>query len=58
MPAYRQAAQRDYAEVHALQIIMTRPYAEQDDAIRGRYYALKPQAFFGMGGVSHMSCSS
>jgi uncharacterized protein YdiU (UPF0061 family) len=57
VPAYRQAAQGDYAEVRALQSIMTRPYAEQAD-LPARYDALKPEAFFGLGGVSHMSCSS
>lgn len=58
VPAYRQAAQGDYSLVHELQAIMTQPYAEQDEDVERRYYALKPSGFFGMGGVSHMSCSS
>ena len=44
--------------VRELQAVMTRPYAEQDEATASKYYALKPASFFGMGGVSHMSCSS
>ena len=58
VPAYQQAAQGDYQEVRRLQTVMTQPYAEQDADTEARYYAQKPEAFFGVGGVSHMSCSS
>ena len=58
VPAYQRAAQGDYGLVRELQAIMTQPYAEQDEATQRKYYALKPSGFFGMGGVSHMSCSS
>jgi hypothetical protein len=44
--------------VRELQAIMTQPYAEQDEATARKYYTLKPTRLFGMGGVSHMSCSS
>jgi uncharacterized protein YdiU (UPF0061 family) len=58
VPAYQQAAQGDYSLVRELQAIMTQPYAEQDEATARKYYTLKPTRLFGMGGVSHMSCSS
>ena len=58
VPAYQQAAKGDYSLVHELQAVMTQPYAEQDEDTERKYYALKPANFFGMGGVSHMSCSS
>ncbi len=55
-PAYQQASQGDYSLIHELQAVMTQPYAEQRENMS--YYALKPAAYFGLGGVSHMSCSS
>jgi uncharacterized protein YdiU (UPF0061 family) len=58
VPAYQQAAKGDYSLVRELQAIMTQPYAEQDEATARKYYTLKPTRLFGMGGVSHMSCSS
>ena len=58
VPAYQQAAKGDYSLVRELQAIMTQPYAEQDEDTERKYYALKPASFFGIGGVSHMSCSS
>lgn len=58
VPAYQRAAQGDYSLVRELQTVMTQPYAEQDEDTARKYYALKPASFFGMGGVSHMSCSS
>ena len=58
VPAYQAAARGDYSLVHELQAVMTQPYAEQDEATERKYYALKPADFFGMGGISHMSCSS
>ncbi len=56
VPAYQQAASGQYSAIHTLQAVMTQPYAEQDAA--DRFYDLKPSSAFGMGGVSHMSCSS
>lgn len=58
VPAYEAATQGDYARIHALQRVMTRPYAEQDTDTEGQFYAPKPASAFGVGGVSHMSCSS
>ncbi len=58
VPAYQQAAQGDFRLLRELQAVMTRPYAEQDEDTARRYYALKPAELFGVGGVSHMSCSS
>ncbi|MGV6815693.1 MAG: protein adenylyltransferase SelO [Thiotrichales bacterium] len=57
-PAYQQAAQGDYALIHELQEIMTKPYAEQSKEVEEKYYRLKPSRFFNTGGVSHYSCSS
>ena len=56
VPAYQAAMHGDYALVRELQAVMTQPYAEQDE--KSRFATLKPQSAFGMGGVSHMSCSS
>jgi len=57
-PAYQQAATGDYALVRELQQVMTQPYAEQSQEVEDKYYRLKPPEFFGMGGLSHLSCSS
>ncbi len=57
-PAYRQARGGDYTLVRELQQIMTQPYAEQSREIAEKYYRLRPAELSGMGGVSHMSCSS
>jgi len=57
-PAYQQAAQGNYALLHELQEVMTKPYAEQSRAVEEKFYQLKPSAYSDMGGVSHMSCSS
>jgi uncharacterized protein YdiU (UPF0061 family) len=58
VPAYTEAAQGDLSRIHELQAIMTQPYLAQDDDTQRRYDARKPVSAFGMGGVSHMSCSS
>jgi len=57
-PAYQQAGQGDYALVRELQQVMTQPYAEQSKEIEAKYYALTPLDVFGVGGLSHYSCSS
>ena len=58
VPAYTEASEGDIRRIHALQEVMTQPYAEQDEDTQQRYYARKPIDTFGLGGVSHMSCSS
>ena len=57
-PAYQQATTGDYSLIHELQDVMTKPYAEQSQAIEDKYYRLKPTEFFSVGGLSHLSCSS
>ncbi len=58
VPAYTEAAQGDIRRIHELQAVMTRPYETQEGDTERRYYARKPVDAFGLGGVSHMSCSS
>jgi uncharacterized protein YdiU (UPF0061 family) len=56
--AYQQAEQGGTRLLHELQAVMTQPYAEQSTAIEENYYQLKPLEQFGVGGLSHISCSS
>ncbi|EDM49181.1 protein adenylyltransferase SelO [Marinobacter algicola] len=58
VPAYQQAAEGNYALLRELQDVMTQPYAEQSEAVDRKYYRLKPLELFGVGGASHLSCSS
>ncbi|MCL1148592.1 protein adenylyltransferase SelO [Shewanella ulleungensis] len=58
VPAYQQASQGEYTLVRELQKVMTQPYAEQSQEIEDKYYRLKASEFFGVGGCSHLSCSS
>ena len=58
VPAYKEAADCNYALTRELQDIMTQPFAEQPKEIEEKYYQLKPPQFFGAGGTSHYSCSS
>ena len=58
VPAYKEAEQGDYNLVNELQEIMTNPYSEQTLEIETKYYAKKDSDFFGIAGVSHVSCSS
>ncbi|WP_111979096.1 protein adenylyltransferase SelO [Algibacillus agarilyticus] len=58
VPAYQQAAQGNYELIKELQQVLNNPYEEQSQEIENKYYQLRPQAFFGIGGVSHYSCSS
>ncbi len=58
VPAYQQASAGNYALLRELQEVMTQPYAEQSQEIEEKYYRLKPVEFFGVGGLSHLSCSS
>ena len=57
-PAYQQATEGDYAVVRKLQEVITRPYDEQSEVVEQEYYRLKPSTLFGVGGLSHYSCSS
>jgi len=58
VPAYQQAMQGDYTLVRELQEVLSSPYDEQSQRVQDKYYRLKPEAFFNVGGVSHYSCSS
>jgi uncharacterized protein YdiU (UPF0061 family) len=58
VPAYQQAAQREYSLVRKLQEVMTQPYAEQTSDVEEKYYQLKPPELFDVGGTSYYSCSS
>ena len=55
---YQEAQNGNYQPVHELQEIMTNPYAEQTKEIEEKYYIKKPSDFFGIAGISHVSCSS
>lgn len=56
--AYKKAQKGDYTLINELQEIMTNPYSKQTKEIEKRYYSKKPSEFFGIAGVSHVSCSS
>ena len=56
--AYQEAQNGNYEPVNELQEIMTRPYEEQTKEIEEKYYTKKPTDFFGIAGISHVSCSS
>ena len=57
-PAYQQAAQGDMRLIAELQQVFSTPYADLPAELASIYDRLKPQEFFGAGGVSHYSCSS
>ncbi|MBU0926045.1 YdiU family protein [bacterium] len=56
--AYQEAQDGNYEAVNELQKIMTNPYNEQTKEIENKYYTKKPSDFFGIAGISHVSCSS
>ncbi len=56
--AYQEAQNGNYKPVHELQEIMTNPYEEQTKEIEEKYYIKKPSDYFGIAGISHVSCSS
>ncbi|QKF58981.1 protein adenylyltransferase SelO [Aliarcobacter lanthieri] len=56
--AYQEAQNGNYQPVNELQEIMTKPYEEQTKEIEEKYYTKKPTDFFGIAGISHVSCSS
>lgn len=58
VPAYQAAAKGNYQLINELQQVLNNPYDEQSKEIEDKYYQLRPETFFGMGGVSHYSCSS
>ena len=58
VPAYQAAANGDYSLITELQQVLSKPYDEQSTEIEDKYYSLRPQALFGVGGISHYSCSS
>ena len=58
VPAYQQAANWDYRLVRELQEVLSHPYEEQTKEVEAKYYRLKPQEFFNVGGVAQYSCSS
>ncbi|MGJ0313252.1 protein adenylyltransferase SelO family protein [Aliarcobacter cryaerophilus] len=56
--AYQEAQNGNYEPVNELQEIMKKPYEEQTKEIEEKYYTKKPSDFFGIAGISHVSCSS
>jgi uncharacterized protein YdiU (UPF0061 family) len=56
--AYQEAENGNYKPVQELQEIMTNPYDEQIKEIEEKYYIKKPSDFFGIAGISYVSCSS
>lgn len=58
VPAYQQAKEGDYSLIRELQEVMTNPYDELSKEVEEKFYRLKPQAFFEVGGLSYYSCSS
>ena len=56
--AYQEAEKGNYDLIQELQEIMTNPYDEQTKEIEEKYYTKKPLDFFGIAGISHVSCSS
>ncbi|MGB5792587.1 protein adenylyltransferase SelO family protein, partial [Poseidonibacter sp.] len=56
--AYQEAQNENYEPTKELQKIMTNPYDEQTKEIEEKYYIKKPSDFFGIAGISHVSCSS
>ncbi len=56
--AYQNAENGNYDLIQELQEIMTNPYEEQTKEIEEKYYRKKPTNFFGIAGISHVSCSS
>lgn len=56
--AYQEAQNENYEPVRKLEEIMTNPYEKQTKEIEEKYYIKKPSDFFGIAGISHVSCSS
>jgi len=58
VPTYQAAYNGDYEPLRQLQTVMNAPYAEQSGEIEAQHDRLKPEQYWGLGGVSHYSCSS
>lgn len=58
VPTYQEASVGRYGQLRELQEVMSYPYAEQSKEVEEKYYRLKPSSLFGVGGLSHYSCSS
>jgi uncharacterized protein YdiU (UPF0061 family) len=58
MPAYKASQTGQHSLLNELLIVMTQPYEEQAQEIEQKYYRLKPNESFNVGGISHYSCSS
>ena len=58
VPTDQAAYNGEYEPIRQLQKIITAPYAEQSAEIEMRFDRPKPQQYWGLGGVSHYSCSS
>ncbi len=56
--AYEKANDGDYSLILELQEVMTNPYLEQSKQIEEKYYVKKPINYFGVAGISHITCSS
>ena len=56
--AYKEAQEGNYKPIKELQEIMTNPYSEQTKELEDKYYTKQPNDFFGIAGISHVSCSS
>ena len=55
---YKQANNGNYDLLKEVGEIMIAPYDEQSKDIEDKYYTIRPQEFFDIGGISHISCSS
>jgi len=56
--AYEKANDGDYSLILELQEVMANPYLEQSKQIEEKYYVKKPINYFGVAGISHITCSS
>jgi uncharacterized protein YdiU (UPF0061 family) len=57
-PAYELAEHGDYTRVRELQSLFCNPYVDQESELAAKADQKRPPGFEGLGGVSHMSCSS
>lgn len=55
---YKQANNGNYDLLKEVGEVMIAPYDEQSKDIEDKYYTIRPQEFFDIGGISHISCSS
>jgi uncharacterized protein YdiU (UPF0061 family) len=58
VPAYKQAELGDYALIHEVQKVFSKPYDVQGGEVENKHYQRRPLALFDVGGVTHYSCSS